>query len=61
MLTRPFAPVLALSAEASPIGFRFVRRLNEVLPRRVCCARLNALHRHLLKRLALDRERSGIP
>lgn len=61
MLTRSFDPVLALSAEASPIGFRFVRSFNEVLPRRACCARLNALHRHLLKRLALDRERGGIP
>ncbi|MBB4797565.1 hypothetical protein HNP32_001289 [Brevundimonas bullata] len=57
MLTRSFAPVLALSAEASPIGFRFVPRLNEALPRRAWCARLISLHRHLLKRLALDRER----
>ena len=72
MLTRAFAPLLAAAALASPDGFRFVLNLNETLrgarsqsgSGRLCAAlraRLTRLQSQLLKRLALDRERGGIP
>lgn len=72
MLKRAFAPLFAPAAFASLDGFRFVLSLNETLrgarshagSRRPCAAlrgRLTRLHSQLLKRLALDRERGGIP
>ncbi len=72
MLTRTFAPLFAAAAPVSLDGFRFVLNLNETLrgarshagSRRPCAAlraRLTRLQSQLLKRLALDRERGGIP
>jgi hypothetical protein len=72
VLTRAFAPLLAAAALASLDGFRFVLHLNETLrgarsqsgSGRPCAdlgARLTRLQSQLLKRLALDRERGGIP
>ena len=72
MLTRTFAPLFAAAAPASLDGFRFVLNLNETLrgarshagsrrPRAAMSGRLTRLYSQLLKRLALDRERGGIP
>lgn len=72
MLTRAYAPLFAAAAFASLDGFRFVLNLNETLrgarsqagsrrPGAALRGRLTRLQNQLLKRLALDRERGGIP